>query len=53
MVLLLTKAFHNFQLSIGTVSEKKEFLIDKKKLKKIRTFRDQLMTVAGGTKLLL
>ena len=30
------------------MTQKKEFLIDKKKLKKIRTFRDQLMTTAGG-----
>ena len=42
------------KISIGTnanrktLSKKEEFIIDKKKLKKVRTFRDQLMTIAGA-----
>ena len=34
--------------SSNTLSKKEEFIIDKKKLKKVRTFRDQLMTIAGA-----
>lgn len=33
--------------SSNTLSKKEEFIIDKKKLKKVRTFRDQLLTIAG------